>query len=75
MKTVTFELNKGAMIKVVPLEKQSKRKQKEERRRNRIMFGHQNCPIWHKSAKDKDRKKEKENLKKYLTNGEEQSIL
>ena len=57
--------------KVVPLEKQSKRKQREERRRNRIMFGHQNCPILHKSDKDYNRKKEKENLKKHLTNSEE----
>lgn len=57
--------------KVVPLEKQSKRKQREERRRNRIMFGHQNCPIPHKSDKDYNRKKEKENLKKHLTNDEE----
>ena len=57
--------------KIVPLEKQSKRKQREERRKNRIMFGHQNCPIWHKSAKDHNRKKIKENIKKHLTNGEE----
>lgn len=57
--------------KIVPLEKQSKRKQREERRRNRIMFGHQNCPIWHKSDADYDRKKVKEKIKKYLTKGEE----
>ena len=61
--------------KVVPLEKQSKRNQREERRKNRIMFGHQNCPIWHKSKKDYDRQKDKEKIKKTLTKDEEQSIL
>jgi len=57
--------------KIVPLEKQSKRKQREARRQNRIMFGHQNCPIRHKSDADYDRQKVKEKIKKYLTNGEE----
>lgn len=58
------------MKKVVPSEKQSKRAQREERRKNRIMFGHQNCPIWHKSAKDRNRKKEKENLSELKKGGE-----
>lgn len=58
--------------KVIPPEKQSKRKQREERRRNRILFGHQNCPIWHKSAKDKNRKKEKEALSKIKKGGIEE---
>lgn len=56
------------MEKYVPLDKQSKRQQAEHRRELRVMFGHQNCPIAHKSAKDYNRKKEKENLKKLLTN-------
>ena len=55
------------MEKYVPLAKQSKRKQAEFRKENRIMFGHQNCPITHKSTKDYNRKKSKENIKKLLT--------
>lgn len=55
------------MEKFVPFEKMSKRQQAEHRRQYRIMFGHQNCPIPHKSAKDYNRKKSKENVKKLLT--------
>ena len=54
------------MEKYVPLNKQSKRKQKEHRNKNRMMFGHINCSVAHKSAKDYNRKKEKENLKSML---------
>ena len=55
------------MKKYVPLDKRSKRAQKEYRNEQRIMFGHQNCPVPHKSAKDYNRKKAKENLKNLLT--------
>ncbi len=48
--------------KIVLLEKMSKRQRKEYLKKNRVMFGHQQCPIVHKSAKDKNRRREKEEL-------------
>lgn len=48
--------------KIVLLEKMSKRQKKEYLKKNRVMFGHQQCPVVHKSAKDKNRRREKEEL-------------
>ena len=48
--------------KIVLLEKMSKRQRKEHLKKNRVMFGHQQCPIVHKSAKDKNRRREKQEL-------------
>lgn len=48
--------------KIVLLDKMSKRQRKEYLRKNRVMFGHQQCPVAHKSAKDKNRRREKEEL-------------
>ena len=48
--------------KIVLLEKMSKRQRKEHLRKNRVMFGHQQCTVPHKSAKDKNRRREKEEL-------------
>lgn len=45
--------------KVVPLNKQSKRAQKEHRNSLRVYFGHQGCHVAHKSDKDYDRQKDK----------------
>lgn len=56
------------MDKYVPMNKRSKREQREVRKEQRVMFSHQNCPISHKSAKDYNRKKVKESLKNYLIN-------
>ena len=48
--------------KIVLLEKMSKKQRKEHLKKNRIMFGHQQCPVAHKSAKDPNRRREREKL-------------
>lgn len=48
--------------KIVLLEKMSKRQRKEHLKKNRIMFGHQQCPVVHKSAKELNRKRENKKL-------------
>ena len=48
--------------KVVPLNKQSKRQQREHRNANRVYFGHQQCPVVHKSDADYNRKRTHEYL-------------
>lgn len=44
----------------------TKKAQREFRNRNRVMFSHQTCSVSHKSAKDYNRKREKEALAKAL---------
>ena len=48
--------------KIVLLSKMSKRQRKEHLKQNRVMFGHQQCPVVHKSIKDPNRRREKEKL-------------